>query len=84
MLLYGESPRSSDKYLYYKYLYNPYIYLFSPFTDIVVFFSYYVVGYAFSYFTFIITGYAVFFSYFYLYFIVDYVDIYLFDTYNYF
>ena len=58
VLLYGEGPGSRIEYLYYKYLYT---YLISPFTDIVVFFSYSIVGYAFPYFVFIVTGYAVFF-----------------------
>ena len=79
VLLYGEGPGSRIEYLYYKYLYT---YLPSPFTDIVVFFSYSIVGYAFPYVILTVTGYAVFFLYFYLYFIVDYVDISLFDTYN--
>ena len=79
MLLHGESPR------FYKYLYSySYIYLFPPFTDAVVYFSYFIVGDAFLYLISNVTGYAVFFSYFYLYFIIDYVDFYLFDTYNYF
>ena len=63
VLLYGEGPGSRIEYLYYKYLHT---YLLYPFTDIVVFFSYSIVGYAFLYFIFIVPGYAVFFLYFYL------------------